>query len=78
MCSQTGDTSAVGEGIEACTGDTACGVAEQSKAGENVESSRVVPTDHLCEVRVQWSAEHIWNPLKIQMGYGSIILGRTI
>ena len=31
--------------------DTACGVAEQSKAGENVKSSRVVPTEHLCAVK---------------------------
>lgn len=52
MCSWAGDTSAAGENVEDFTGDTACGVAKQSKAGENVESSRVVPTEHLCEVRV--------------------------
>ena len=49
MCHRVGDTSAVGEGVEACTGDTACGVAERTNAGESVESSRVVPTEHLCE-----------------------------
>ena len=52
MCSRTGDTSAAEENVEIFTSDTACGVAEQTIAGENVESSRVVPTEHLCAVKV--------------------------
>ena len=52
MCSRTGDTSAAGENVEIFTSDTACGVAEQTIAGENVKSSRVVPTEHLCAVKV--------------------------
>ena len=41
-----------GENVESFTSDTACGVAKSFKAGENVESSRVVPTEHLCAVKV--------------------------
>ena len=41
-----------GENVEAFTSDTARGVAEQSETGENAESNRVVPVEHLCAVKV--------------------------
>ena len=51
-CSRLGDTSAVRERVESFTSETVCCVAGQLEAGENVESSRVVPEEHLCAEKV--------------------------
>ena len=76
-CSRIGDTSAPIESVELFKSETACGVAEQSAKERNVKSSRVVPAEHLCAGKRVVDKTTFWNPLKRQMGYGSIKLKKV-
>ena len=52
MCSRTGDTSAVGESVELDKAIPLAVSLKQPRAGKNAKPSRVVPTEHLCAVKV--------------------------